>query len=117
MNYEVIIPENDSVRLLSLIMEEMDYTELNEAYSREGRKPTLEPKVFAKVMIYAYMEFTYSTRKIEGACRRDINFMWLLGGEPVPDHSTISRFRKERLGSAIEGLFYQFIRKLHEWGK
>ena len=117
MNYEVIIPENDSVRLLSLIMEEMDYTELNEAYSREGRKPTLEPKVFAKVMIYAYMEFTYSTRKIERACRRDINFMWLLGGEPVPDHSTISRFRKERLGSAIEGLFYQFIRKLHEWGE
>jgi transposase len=112
MDYEVIIPENDSVRLLSLIMEELDYTELYEAYSREGRNPVTEPKILAKVMVYAYMEFKYSTRKIESACRRDINFMWLLNGEAVPDHSTISRFRKDRLGLCIEGLFYQFIKKL-----
>jgi transposase len=117
LDYEVIIPENDSVRLLSLIMEELNYTELYKAYSREGRKPATEPKVLAKVLIYAYMEIVYSTRKIENACRRDINFMWLLGGEPVPDHSTISRFRKERLGAAIEGLFYQFIEKLCELGE
>lgn len=117
LNYEVIIPENDSVRLLSLIMEELDYTELYKAYSREGRKPATEPKILAKVMIYAYMEFIYSSRKIELACRRDVNFMWLLNGEPVPDHSTISRFRKDRLGTAIEGLFYQFVQKLCELGE
>jgi transposase len=98
-------------------MEDMDYTELYEAYSLEGRNPVTEPKILAKVMIYAYMEFTYSTRKIESACRRDINFMWLLNGEPVPDHSTVSRFRKDRLGAAIEGLFYQFVQKLCELGE
>jgi transposase len=75
LEYEVIIPENDSVRLLSLIMEELDYSELYKGYSREGRKPATEPKILAKVMEYAYMEFVYSTRKIENACRRDINFM------------------------------------------
>ena len=114
LNYEVIIPENDSVRLLSQIMEEMDYTELYAAYTQRGRSPATEPKILAKVMIYAYMEFVYSSRKIENACRRDINFMWLLNGEPVPDHSTINRFRKERIGAAIEGLFYQYVRKLCE---
>ena len=98
-------------------MEELDYTELYKAYSREGRNPATEPKILAKVMVYAYMEFTYSTRKIESACRRDINFMWLLNGEPIPDHSTISRFRKNRLGMAIEGLFYQFVQKLSELGE
>ena len=117
LSYEVIIPENDSVRLLSQIMEELDYKELYTSYSREGRNPATEPKNLAKVMIYAYMEFVYSTRKIENACRRDINFMWLLNGEPIPDHSTISRFRKERLGKAIEGLFYQFVQKLCELGE
>ena len=105
------------MRLLSLVMEELDYKELYKAYSREGRKPATAPKILAKVMNYAYMESLYSTRKIENACRRDINFMWLLKGEPVPDHSTISRFRKERLLKAIEGLFYQFIQKLCEWGE
>jgi transposase len=117
LNYEVIIPENDSVRLLSQIMEDLDYSELYGAYSHEGRKPATEPKILTKVMIYAYMELVYSTRKIELACRRDINFMWLLKGEPVPDHSTISRFRKERLGAAIEGVFYQFVQKLCELGE
>ncbi|MCL2621269.1 MAG: transposase [Defluviitaleaceae bacterium] len=117
LEYEVIIPENDSVRLLSLIMEELDYGELYAAYFREGRKPETEPKILAKVIIYSYMEFIYSTRKIEKACSRDINFMCLLNGESVPDHSTISRFRKDRLGAAIEGLFYQLIQKLCEMGE
>ena len=117
INYEVIIPENDSVRLLSQITEELDYTELYAAYSPNGRNPVTEPKIMFKVMTYAYMEFTYSSRKIETACRRDVNFMWLLAGEPVPDHTTINRFRKERLGEAMEGLFYQFVKKLHEIGE
>jgi len=75
---EVIIPEDDSVRLLNQITEELDYRELYAAYSSEGRKPAVEAKIMFKIMAYAYMEFIYSTRKIEKACRRDINFMWLL---------------------------------------
>jgi transposase len=117
MDYEVMLPEDDSVRLLNQITEELDYTELYAAYSPIGRKPETEPKILFKVMVYAYMEFTYSTRRIEKACRRDINFKWLLAGESVPDHSTISRFRKDRLGEAMEGLFVQFICKLCEWGE
>jgi transposase len=39
INYEVIMPENDPVRLLSLIMEELDYSGLYRAYPREGGKP------------------------------------------------------------------------------
>ena len=117
VNYEVIIPEDDSVRLLSQIAEELDYTKLYKAYSSNGRNPVTEPKTLFKVMTYAYMDFTYSSRKIESACRRDINYMWLLAGELVPDHSTINRFRKERLGEAMEDLFYQFIQKLCEIGE
>jgi transposase len=117
MNYEVIIPEDDSVRLLSLVLEELNYKELYEAYSREGRKPATEPRIMFKVIVYAYMNFIYSSRRIEMACRRDINFMWLLAGEPVPDHSTISRFRQKRLAEAMEGLFYQFVQKLCELGE
>lgn len=117
LNYEVIIPEDDSVRLLSQILEELDYTELYRAYSSGGRNPATEPKILFKVVVYAYMNFIYSSRKIESACRRDINFMWLLAGESVPDHSTINRFRKDRLGEAMEGLFYQFVQKLCELGE
>ena len=37
-----------------------------------------------KIMIYAYMNHKYSTREIENACQRDINFMRLLEGAKAP---------------------------------
>jgi len=117
IDYEVIIPEDESVRLLSQIVEGMDLKELYKAYSSQGRNPANDPKNLLKVMLYAYMNERYSSRKIQTSCRRDINFMWLLEGEPAPDHTTISRFRKDRLGEIIESLFYQFIKTLHEVGE
>ncbi|MCT8978885.1 transposase, partial [Clostridium sp. CX1] len=113
----ILIPENDSVRLLSQVMEELDYTNLNRAYSRLGRNPEVPPKNLFKIIVYAYMNNVYSTRKIEEACRRDINFIWLLEGRKAPDHNTISRFRTDRLANVIDDLFYQLVGKLESLGE
>jgi transposase len=112
-NFDVLIPEDDSVRLLSHILEGLNYEKLYKAYSSTGRKPAVEPKILFKVLTYAYMNNIYSSRKIENACKRDINFMWLLEGNKVPDHSTIARFRKDYLEEAVEDLFYQVVQYLH----
>lgn len=118
LNLECLIPEDDSVRLLSHVMEGLDYTKLYKAYSSVGRKPAVEPKIMFKVLTYAYSQNIYSSRKIEKACKRDINFKWLLGPEKAPDHSTISRFRKEYLSEdVIEDLFYQQVNYLFEQGE
>jgi len=113
----ILIPEDDSVRLLSQIMEELDYTKLYQAYSSQGRNPVVEPKILFKILIYAYMNNIYSSRKIEKACKRDINFMWLLKGRKAPDHNTIARFRTERLVGIVDDLFNQFIEKLKDFGE
>lgn len=115
LDYEVLIPEDDSVRLLSQIVEEMDLTDLYQAYSLSGRNSAVPPRIMLKVMLYAYMERIYSSRKIEKACRRDINFKWLLEGYPVPDHNTICRFRKERLVFCMENIFVQFIELIFKY--
>lgn len=117
LNFEMLIPEDDSVRLLSHILEGLNYEKLYKAYSSTGRKPAVEPKILYKVLTYAYMNNIYSSRKIETACKRDINFMWLLGGRPAPDHSTIARFRKDFLPNAVEDLFYQLVNYLHHIGE
>jgi len=44
-----------------------------------------------RVVLYAFMLGYTSSRKIEKACRQNINFMWLLRGEPVPDHNSTNR--------------------------
>ncbi len=117
LNFEMLIPEDDSVRLLSHILEGLNYEKLYRAYSSTGRKPAVEPKILYKVLTYAYMNNIYSSRKIETACKRDINFMWLLGGRKAPDHSTIARFRKEFLSNVVEDLFYQLVNYLHNVGE
>jgi len=113
----ILIPEDDSVRLLSQILEELYYKELNEAYSSQGRKPAVEPKILFKIVVYAYMNDIYSSRKIEKACKRDINFMWLLQGRKAPDHNTIARFRSKRLVGVVDDLFNQFVEKLKTYGE
>ena len=117
LNCEVLIPEDDSVRLLSQILEGLNYERLYRAYSSTGRKPAVEPKILFKALTYAYMNNIYSSRKIEAACKRDINFMWLLNGNPAPDHATIARFRKEYLADSVEDLFYQMVQHLHHIGE
>lgn len=111
---DFIIPKDDSVRLLNTVLEGLDYSKLYSAYSTYGRNPVISPKTLFKILVYGYLNGTYSSRGIEKACRRDINFMWLLNGVKAPDYSTIARFRKERLCGCIEDLFYQFVLFLGE---
>lgn len=113
LNLENLIPEDDTVRLLSHVLEGLDYRKLYKAYSSFGRKPAVEPKIMFKIISYAYSQNIYSSRKIEKACKRDINFRWLLKGYKAPDHATISRFRKDYLSNeVIEDLFYQQVNYL-----
>jgi transposase len=113
----VLIPQDDSVRLLRNIVEEMDFSKVYGAYSEKGRKPAVSPITMFEIIVYAYMNRIFSSRDIEKACRRDINFIWLLDGQPAPDHTTISRFRDERLIEHMEDLFYQFVDLIFKAGE
>ena len=85
-----IIPKNDSVRLLSQFVEEMDLTDL---YSTYDTINSLSPRTLLKIVLYSYMNGDYSSRSMELNCKRDINFMFLLEGHSAPDHATLARFR------------------------
>ena len=90
LNIETIIPEDDSVRLLSQFVEAMDLTDLYSTYERIN---SVSPRTLLKIVLYSYMSGDYSSRSMELNCKRDINFMFLLEGAPVPDHATFARFR------------------------
>ena len=114
---EGLILEGESVRLLNHELEELDYTLLYQAYSAKGGNPAVDPKTMFKILTYAYSQSIYSFPKIETACRRDINFMWLRVRQRTPDHSTIARFRTGFLVDACESLFYQMVRRLTAMGE
>ena len=68
LSLEGLVPDDDSVRLLSHELEELDYTLLYKAYSSKGRNPAVDPKTMFKILTYAYSQNIYSSRKIEKAC-------------------------------------------------
>lgn len=116
MDIGELIPADDSVRLLSAVLERMDYSKLHAAYSRLGRIER-SPESLFKIMVYGYMNGIYSSRKLEQACRRDVNFMYLMGRSKAPDHATIARFRSDRLTDVVEDLFSELVHNLAEMGE
>lgn len=114
---EKVIPANDSVRLLDQIVEEMDLKPLERAIKRSGRRHRTSPVTMLKIILYSAMERKYASRPIDEACLRDINYIWLLNGEPAPSYRAICRFRREILSKCGEELFYELIHKLKELGE
>ena len=114
---EKVIPADDSVRLLDKIVEEMDLRALMRAYNSHGRPPATPPRTMLKIVLYGYMEHNLSSRKIKSSCERDINYIWLLNGEPTPSHFEIARFRSQRLAVCAKEIFHQIVTMLHEMGE
>lgn len=116
LELEHMIPANDSVRLLSAFVERMDLSDLYATYDRI-RKNQASPRQMLKIMIYAAMNGIFSSRAIETACQRDINFMYLLEGVPAPDNSTIARFVSLHLSQCSKNILAATTEQLRELGE
>ena len=56
MELDALIPENDSVRLISQFVEEMDLTALYDTYERMPSEKYASPEIMLKVMLYHTMK-------------------------------------------------------------
>ena len=114
LNIETIIPEDDSVRLLSQFVEAMDLTDLYSTYERIN---SVSPRTLLKIVLYSYMNGDYSSRSMELNCKRDINFMFLLDGQPAPDHATFARFRSIHFALCSKRILAEMSNTLFELGE
>ena len=114
LNFEIMIPENDSVRLLSQFVEAMDLTDLYSAYKRIN---SVSPRILLKIILYAFMNGIYSSRLMELSCKRDIHFMFLLEGAPVPNHATFARFLSIHFAPCSKRILAQMSNALFDLGE
>ena len=75
LDLEILIPSDDPVRLLSAFVEGMELSDLYKTYGKI-KKNQATPRQLFKIIVYASMNRIYSSRDIETACRRDVNFMY-----------------------------------------
>ena len=116
LNLELSVPAKDPVRLLSAFVEGMDLSDLYKTYDRI-RKNQATPRQMLKIVLYAAMNRLYSSRDIERACRRDINFMYLLEGMPAPDHATVARFISLHFSGCSEKILSEMSEALYAMGE
>lgn len=109
-----LIAANHPVRIVNEVLEKVDITSLVKQY-RPGGTSSYHPRMLLKVVVFAYINNIYSSRKIEEALGQNINFMWL-SGMSKPDHNTINRFRGKRLQKTLEPIFTQVVLLLCEEG-
>ncbi len=114
LNLEIMIPENDSVRLLSQFVEAMDLTDLYSTYKRIN---SVSPRILLKIVLYAFMNGIYSSRLMELSCKRDIHFMFLLEGAPVPDHATFARFLSIHFAPCSKRILAEMSNALFDLGE
>lgn len=109
-----LIGENDLVRVVNEILESLT---LNNLYARfpGGGAPAFHPLMMLKVLIYAYSQGVYSSRKISSYLKRDLHYRWLAAGQ-TPDFRSINRFRGEYLKELMPEVFSEVIRLLIERG-
>jgi len=107
---ETQIPPNHLVRVVNSAIEKMDLSALLRQY-KGGGTSSYHPKMLLKVLIYAYAQQVYTSRKIAKALRENIYFMWLSGNQH-PDFRTINRFRSSVVKEVIEEIFTSVLELL-----
>jgi transposase len=70
---ELISPTHP-VRVVSEVLEKVDISELIRQY-KPGGTSSYHPRMLLKVLVYAYINNIYSSRKIEEAVAQNICFM------------------------------------------
>jgi len=103
------IAEDNPVRVIEVFVDALDLKGLGfERYqARAMGRPPYHPSTLLKLYIYGYLNRIQSSRRLERETQRNVEVMWLTQ-RLVPDHKTISDFRKDN-GKAIVGVCREFV--------
>lgn len=97
------------------VREQLDLSRIMAPYEQEERGfPPYHPVMMTALLLYAYCQGVYSSRRIAKACEERVDFMAVTGMNR-PDFRTVSEFRKRHL-EALQGLFVQVLQLCQQAG-
>src|SRR4030067_3165668 len=90
-----LVPEDHPARFVAAFVDSLDRSIWSDMEIKiEGEHmgaPSYHPRALLSVWLYGFMTGTRSSRKLEGACRDHVSYLWLTGWQQ-PDHNTLWRF-------------------------
>src|SRR5712672_1028175 len=86
----------------------LDLTAIMDSYDEERGYPPYHPGMMVALLLYAYSQGVYSSRRIARGCEERLDFAAVTAMQR-PDFRTISDFRK-RHSAGLRGLFAQVLK-------
>jgi len=108
------ISKSNVVRIIDEICEEFCTSITVEKGIKDTGRKAYHPADLLKIFVYGYFNGISSSRKLERETRRNIELKWLTSNI-IPDHKTISDFRKDN-PELIDELFKHLIRRFKNQG-
>lgn len=97
------VPEGHLARFISDVVDSLDLSEIEQAYTEERGYPPYHPAMMVKVLLYGYCTGTYSSRRLSALTIDSVACRYLAAGNE-PDFRTVNEFRR-RHGDALGAVF------------
>ncbi len=110
-----LVPEGHVAHFVrETVRESLDLSSILGEYTEERGYPPYHPVMMTALLLYAYTQGVYSSRRIARACDERVDFMAVTAMQR-PDFRTISDFRKRHL-QALGALFVQVLQLCRQAG-
>src|SRR5215469_3283883 len=107
VSLEELVPQDHFYRHLERTLDLSFAREfVQKIYESLGR-PSIDPVVFFKLQLVLFFEHIRSERQLMRAAADRLSILWYLGydlGEPLPDHSSLTRIRERDARGGIPPL-------------
>ena len=104
---QLVPPGHVAHFLRDLVREQLDLSAILDSYEEERGYPPYHPVMMTGLLLYAYSQGVYSSRRIARCCQERVDFMAVTAMQQ-PDFRTISGFRQRHL-KALGELFGQVL--------
>lgn len=111
---DYVPPSHSAHFVRNLVRDELDLEAIYVSYDDARGAPAFHPTMMTALLLYAYTQGIYSSRRISRACEDRLDFH-AVTASARPDFRTISEFRKRHL-KALAGLFVQVLKLCVEAG-
>lgn len=104
-----LVPEGHLAHFVrDTVRDSLDLSAIVETYTEDRGFPPYDPTMMTALLLYAYCQGLYASRRIAKACEERVDFMAVTARQS-PDFRTVSDFRKRHL-TALGGLFTQVLK-------
>lgn len=105
---DFVTPGHLATFIRDTVREELDLSTILADYVEERGFPPYHPVMMTALLLYAYCQGIYSSRRIARSCEERVDFMAVTGMQR-PDFRTVSDFRRRHL-AALGALFGQVLK-------